>query len=221
MHSFCPAAASGITEEEFTVSTFKTKGAAKAAALATLGPEAVEGFDYTIKGANSGWAWEHVPPANDGANLAQVARLGQPGTQQGDRALSAIGGDQAVVERPKTAPAGDGAKPPRKPPAPPSSEPRKSKARASKKAAKPSAPEGKSKTDMLLDMLKKPGGATSAEMEKATGWKPHSVRGLLGTLRAKGVNIVSKKLPKEPTIYRIAAGSPAPKAAAEQVGDVI
>lgn len=206
------------------MSTFKTKGAAKAAALATLGPEAIETVDYTIKGANSGWMWEHVPPANDGANLAQAARLGQPGTQQGDPALSAIGGDQAVVERPKTAPAGDGAKPPRKPPAPPSAEPRKSKAKAAKKAAKPSAPAGQSKTDMLVAMLKKPGGATSKEMEEATGWKPHSVRGLLGTLRSKGVNVVSKKLPKEPTIYRIAASSapaPAPAAAAEQVGDVI
>lgn len=86
-----------------------------------------------------------------------------------------------------------------------------------KKAAtpKPAAPGGQSKTDLLMGMLKG-AGSTSKEMEQATGWQPHSVRGYLGTLRKKGLNVISKKLPGEPTIYRIGA---APKA--EAVGDVV
>lgn len=85
-------------------------------------------------------------------------------------------------------------------------------------SAKPAAPAGGTKTDMLVAMLSTSGGATSKEMEAATGWAPHSVRGLLGTLRKRGVRVTSTKLPKEPTIYRIVVAKPAP---AEAVGDVL
>ena len=70
-----------------------------------------------------------------------------------------------------------------------------------------------SKSDLLIAMLKTAGGATSKELEEAAGWQPHSVRGFLGTLRKKGINVTSTKLPKEPTIYRIVAAAP--------IGDVI
>ena len=43
-----------------------------------------------------------------------------------------------------------------------------------------------SKTAKMLDLLKRPGGATSKELIKATGWLPHSVRGFLsGTVGKK------------------------------------
>jgi hypothetical protein len=66
---------------------------------------------------------------------------------------------------------------------------------------------GQTKGAMIQAMLRTPGGATSKEMEEAAGWQSHSVRGYLGTLRKSGVKVISKKLPKEPTIYRIEAGA--------------
>jgi hypothetical protein len=73
------------------------------------------------------------------------------------------------------------------------------------------APVGETKTELLTRMMKS-GGATSKQMEAATGWAPHSVRGLLGTLRKRGITINSHKTNGEPTIYSI---KPDP------VGDVI
>ena len=52
-----------------------------------------------------------------------------------------------------------------------------------------------SKAAKILDLLKRPGGATSKELQKATGWQPHSVRGFLsGTIGKKmGLAVVSTK----------------------------
>jgi hypothetical protein len=79
------------------------------------------------------------------------------------------------------------------------------KAKATKKA-KPAkkAPKGAkkatgardgSKTAKVLDLLKRPGGATARELMKMTGWQPHSLRGFLsGTVGKKmGLAVTSIK----------------------------
>jgi hypothetical protein len=69
------------------------------------------------------------------------------------------------------------------------------KGRTKPEAARPKAARGGSKTAKILDLLKRPGGATSKELMKATGWLPHSVRGFLsGTVGKKmGLTVTSAK----------------------------
>ena len=83
---------------------------------------------------------------------------------------------------------------PRKPRVAPSKGKTGKKAASAKKAAKapkkakPAAdgPREGTKTEQVLELLKRPGGTTMKELMKATGWLPHSVRGFLsGTIGKK------------------------------------
>jgi Protein of unknown function (DUF3489) len=69
------------------------------------------------------------------------------------------------------------------------------KARTKPAVAKSTVARDGSKTVKILDLLKRPGGATSKELMKATGWLPHSVRGFLsGTVGKKmGLTVISTK----------------------------
>jgi len=66
----------------------------------------------------------------------------------------------------------------------------KKKAKTGKKAAKPvrikeaSTPRAESKGAKILSMIRRPKGASLAEIMKATGWQAHSVRGYV-SLAAK------------------------------------
>src|SRR5438105_2823476 len=62
-----------------------------------------------------------------------------------------------------------------------------------------------SKTAKVLDLLKRPGGASLKQLMKATGWQPHSVRGFLsGTLKKKiGLKLESSRREGEERAYRL------------------
>ena len=56
----------------------------------------------------------------------------------------------------------------------------------------------KTKKQTCIDMLKRQKGASLAELQKATGWQPHSVRGFLsGTV---------KKMPEVALVAEVADG---------------
>jgi hypothetical protein len=67
--------------------------------------------------------------------------------------------------------------------------------KAPKGAKKETGARDGSKTATILEMLKRPGGATAKELLKATGWQPHSLRGFIsGTLGKKmGLTVASTK----------------------------
>jgi hypothetical protein len=62
------------------------------------------------------------------------------------------------------------------------------------KSARNDAREG-SKTATILEMLKRPGGASAKDLLKATNWQPHSLRGFLsGTVGKKmALTVISTK----------------------------
>lgn len=73
-----------------------------------------------------------------------------------------------------------------------------------KRPAPPPTTATSSKADIIVDLLGKAGGASMADLIKATAWQPHSVRGFLsGVLKKKrGLNIVADRSSGE-TRYRL------------------
>jgi DNA-binding MarR family transcriptional regulator len=69
----------------------------------------------------------------------------------------------------------------------------------------PAARQG-SKQALLIDLLKRKGGATIDELVTATGWQAHSVRGAIsGALKNKlGLAVASAKVDGRGRVYRIA-----------------
>lgn len=64
-----------------------------------------------------------------------------------------------------------------------------------------------SKQDRLIGLLRRPQGATIDELSKATGWRPHSVRGAIsGVLKKRlGLAVATEKVEKRGRIYRLPA----------------
>ena len=62
------------------------------------------------------------------------------------------------------------------------------------------------KQAILIEMLRRPNGATIEQMTAKTGWQPHSVRGAIsGTLKKKlGLPVTSETVEGRGRVYRIA-----------------
>lgn len=87
--------------------------------------------------------------------------------------------------------------------------PAKNAPRAKKTAQQAKPPAGArqgSKTAKVLDLLKRPDGASLKDIMKATGWQPHSVRGFIsGTLGKKmGLTVASTKREDGERVYSLA-----------------
>ena len=90
-------------------------------------------------------------------------------------------------------------------------------ARTAKPNKRPKAPKSKSpvtvatregtKQSQLIDMLRRPKGATIDEIAEALSWQPHTVRGAIaGALKKKlGLEVTSEKDEKRGRIYRMAS----------------
>lgn len=73
-------------------------------------------------------------------------------------------------------------------------------------AAKPTKTKAQSKLAQLETMLRRPQGATIAQLVKALDWQAHSVRGAMsGSLKKKqGLKIAATKDEEQDRVYRIA-----------------
>ena len=117
----------------------------------------------------------------------------------------------SIAEQTETAPASVAAEPkatkkasagarrahvaPKRPKSGKKASPAKKAPKARKAEKKGDSARDGSKTAKILELLKRPGGATSKELMKATGWQPHSIRGFLsGTVGKKmGLTVTSTK----------------------------
>ena len=76
---------------------------------------------------------------------------------------------------------------------------------AKREAAKATTPRADSKGAKILAMIQRAKGATLAEIQKATDWQAHSVRGFLSTAAKKyGLKIESTKTESD-RLYKIAS----------------
>ena len=84
--------------------------------------------------------------------------------------------------------------------------PRRPKSAKAAQSAGPAKARSNTKQSILIDLLRRPHGATIADLVKATGWQAHSVRGAIsGTLKKKlGLAIASEAVEGRGRVYRIA-----------------
>jgi hypothetical protein len=93
---------------------------------------------------------------------------------------------------------------PPRPAAPTAPKPAKATKQATAPDATPTAREG-SKKAIVLDLLRRPEGVTLAEIQSATGWQAHSVRGFIsGAITKKmGLSVASAKREDGCRVYRV------------------
>ena len=67
----------------------------------------------------------------------------------------------------------------------------------------PTAPHAATKASIVVDLMRRPEGATLTELIHATSWLPHTTRAALTGLRKKG-HVIDKSKRDDATCYRIA-----------------
>lgn len=95
-----------------------------------------------------------------------------------------------------------------------------SKAPAKKREPKPKR-EGKTKKQIMIDLLSRDEGATKEEIMQETGWLKHSVQGGMSNLNKELIEkqqltIVSSKEEGKPRVYKIVPYVPAQETQAEE-----
>ncbi len=63
------------------------------------------------------------------------------------------------------------------------------------------------KIESILKLLRRANGSSITQLQKATGWQPHSVRAALTGLRKKGHEVTRGKDTKGVTVYAVAKDS--------------
>ena len=61
----------------------------------------------------------------------------------------------------------------------------------------------KTKAAAVHSMLRSAKGATLAEIEKATSWKPHSCRAFLSVVRKQGIALAKEERANGETAYKV------------------
>jgi hypothetical protein len=84
--------------------------------------------------------------------------------------------------------------------------PKSARKRATTSTTKKAGSRADSKQAKLVEMLKRPDGATIDEIVKKFEWQPHTVRGAIaGALKKKlGLDVQSEKVEGRGRVYRIA-----------------
>lgn len=62
----------------------------------------------------------------------------------------------------------------------------------------------KTKIASIKEMISRRNGATIAELTRRTGWKPHSVRAAISSLRKDGIDIRLEPLESRGMVYHLA-----------------
>ena len=83
----------------------------------------------------------------------------------------------------------------------PSSRGTRSIASQTKASAKPLT-----KTGIILRSVKRARGARMTDLQKVTGWQPHSVRAAISGLRKQGIAIARERSKDGASIYRVVRG---------------
>ena len=69
--------------------------------------------------------------------------------------------------------------------------------------ARAAAPRDGSKLALVIELLRRAGGATIPNLTEATGWLPHTTRAALTGLRKRGYAVIRERIGAGDSIYRI------------------